>query len=288
MGAKRAWSRKDRSRQHQRWLNENQEDLPRSQTVFRETGPSKQTDTAASDEPKQTIDYYAPAFAWLHMQLFEKYENGIDTAAQARRNFWHLVPDGLYEPNQAHELIQRYAESVERRLAEEIAKRSISFWIYVYRRTAPEAAGPKEAPVTTMQVRQRLEAAFQKYARRGEDRSLAWSDQVEPEQILVNIPDTFRLPELLRAMLKGPRDLVLTEFSVDDLAQLYGCEQLAYEIWRCGAAARITSKGAPLRVDHTSDLCFFDARNEELNTLVEIYDERHSPFLASAPKLQSC
>jgi hypothetical protein len=193
-----------------------------------------------------------------------------------------LVPDGLYEPDQAHELIQRYAESIERKLAEEIAKRPIRFRIYVYRRTAPEAAGPKDSPVTTMQVRQRLEAAFQKYAGRGEDRSLAWSDQVQPEQILANIPNTFRLPELLRAMLKGPRDLVLIDFSVGDLAQLYGCEQLAYEIWRCGAAARIASKGAKLRVNRTSDLCFFDARNEESNTLVEIYDERESPFLASA------
>lgn len=282
MGTKRAWSSKERARQHQRWLNANQENLPPSSSASRKTRPRTQTDAAPAEEPKQTVDYYTPAFAWLHMQLFKKYENGIDTAIQARRNFWHLVPDGLYEPDQAHDLIQRYAESIERQLAEVIAQRPISFWIYVYRRTAPESAGPKDSPVTTMQVRQRLEAAFQKYARRGEDRSLAWSDQVRPEQILANIPDRFRLPELLRAMLKGPRDLVLTDFSVDDLAQLYGCEQLAYEIWRCGAAARITSKGAALRVDHTSNLCFFDARSEELNTLVETYDERKSPFLASA------
>lgn len=282
MGTRRVWSRKDRARQHQRWLNANQENPPHSSSASRKAGSGMRTDKSPADEPKQTVDYYAPAFAWLHTQLFEKYENGIDTAVQARRNFWHLIPDGLYEPGQAHELIQRYAESIERQMAAVIAKRSISYWIYVYRRTAPEAAGRKDSPVTTMQVRQRLEAAFQKYARRGEDRSLAWSDQVQPEQILANIPDRFRMPQLLRAMLKGQRDLVLTDFSVGDLAQLYGCEQLAYEIWRCGAAARITSKGAPLRVDHTSDLAFFDVRSEELNTLVEIYDERHTPFLASA------
>jgi hypothetical protein len=133
-----------------------------------------------------------------------------------------------------------------------------------------------------MQVRQRLEVAFQKYAPQGKDRSVAWSDEVGMEQVLACIPIEYRPPEMIRAILTGPRDLVLTDFSVEDLAQLYRCEQLAYEVWRCGAVARITSNGADLIVDHTSEACFFDARSEELNTLVRAYDARESPFIASA------
>ena len=284
MGIKRAWSRKDRAKRRLDWSNENpaNPNRPVSSPDENLSRPTQRIRPALADQPKQVLEYYTPAFAWLHLKLFEEYENGIDSAMHMRRSFWHLVPDGIYETEQAQELIQGYSESVERRLAEEIRTHSISFWLYIYRRTAPGAVGPNDSPATTMLVRQRLEAAFQKYAPQGKDRSIAWSDEVETEQILACVPIKCRPPEMIRKILSGPRDLVLTDFSVEDLAQLYRCEQLAYEVWRCGAAARITSKGAKLIVDYTSKKCFFDARTDELNTLVKIYDGRESPFIASA------
>jgi hypothetical protein len=94
-----------------------------------------------ADQPREILEYYALAFAWLHMQLFEKYKNGIDSAMQARRSFWHLVPDGIYATLQAHELIQRYLESVERRLDEEIRKHSISFLVIYLPQNGPRSSG---------------------------------------------------------------------------------------------------------------------------------------------------
>lgn len=274
MGTKRAWSDKDRAKQHQYWLAKN--------SATAKPAASPLIDSSSTEHPKIIMEYYAGAFMWFGLQLLEKFPNGIAGAMQARRTFWHLVPDGEYETQQAHQLIDRYLESLERQLAEEISKHSISYWLYFYRRTAPEAAGPNGSPATTVLVRQRLEAAFQKYAAQGADRSIAWSDEVEARQVLACVPTKWRPPKMIRILLAGPRDLVLTDFTLEDFIQLYRCEQLAYEIWRCGASMRITSKGACLIVDHTTQDCFFDGRTPELNKLVEIYDARENPFIASA------
>ena len=67
--------------------------------------------------------------------------------------------------------------------------------------------------------------------------------------------------------------LVLTEFGEFELSQFYGLEKLAYEMWRSMATLRALAKGAPLRVAGT-DEWFGDDRSDELDQLLEIYDER--------------
>jgi len=92
------------------------------------------------------------------------------------------------------------------------------------------------------------------------------------------------LPELgdYRKALSQSPQLVLTKFGFDQLKQLYFCEKLAYEIWRCGAALRILGKGAALIVDQGFPAYFFDERGDELNRLVRVYDDRRGVFSASA------
>ncbi len=228
------------------------------------------------------VEYYALPFAWLHAQIEERRLFEIQGVHAARRDFWHLIPDGSYEQIRAQELVTKYAESIERRLAEEISTHSIAYWYYVYRRLAPGRISPDQSNFTTLLVRQRLEAAFQKYACVGPDRAIGWSDSVRYEEVLSGVPVEARPPEIIDKVLAGPRMPVLTDFGVENLVQLYRCEQLAFELWRCGATLRITSKGAPLVVDHTSDECFYDDRSEELNSLVTNYDSREMRFVASA------
>jgi hypothetical protein len=90
-----------------------------------------------------------------------------------------------------------------------------------------------------------------------------------------------RLQGYRKVLAQSPQ-LVLTKFGTEDLRKLYQAQKLAYEMWRYGAALRITGKGAPLVVDPTLDVCFYDDRGEVLDTLVARFDERAGRFEASA------
>lgn len=274
---KYAWSRSERRRRRQQWL-----EIKSKKDAHVGSKIPKGASSSPNHQRAIYIEYYQGAFAWLHGLLFKKHTHGIDAGIRMRRDFWHLIPDDVYRSTKATELVSLYLNAVERRLADTLRTHSVNYWLHVYRRLAPASAGPNETPTTIMLVRQRLEAAIQKYATADDDPSLAWTDKVKTDEVLAGVPDHLRQPKLIRAMLRGPQDQVLTKFAVADLLQLYECEQLAYEVWRCGATARIISKGSDLVVDHTSRQCFFDNRSEDLNTLVTNYDNRQNPFIASA------
>ena len=82
-------------------------------------------------------------------------------------------------------------------------------------------------------------------------------------------------------LLKAPNQLVITDFSVKELAELYDAERLAYEVWRSSATLRCIAKGAIFFVDE-SDTRFGDDRSDELDELIKIYDNRERRLSASA------
>jgi hypothetical protein len=100
--------------------------------------------------------------------------------------------------------------------------------------------------------------------------------------VLAGVLDQYRHASVLSKLKAGPRQPVLTQFGLANLEQLYQCEELAFELWKCGATKRIVSKGAQLVVDHFDAECFYDNRSDELDFLVTNYDDRPSPFIASA------
>jgi hypothetical protein len=52
------------------------------------------------------------------------------------------------------------------------------------------------------------------------------------------------------------------------MREVFDAERLAFEIWRCGVALRMSAKGAPILVSE-ADPWFSDGRNEDLHRLVE-------------------
>jgi hypothetical protein len=224
------------------------------------------------------MDYYQLAFAWLHTQL----PSNLTDIHEMRASFWNLVPDGRYDPVSAQDLVRSYALAVEARLADEIKKHSIAFWLHVYRRLSPHSIGADRTKATTMIVRQILEASFQKYGLTADCLGIGWSDDLKDEEVLSGVPEEYKAPYIIKQYLAGPRQHLLRNFGISELIQFYECEKLAYELWRCGATLRITSKGAPLVVDDTNEACFFDDRSPELNELVTNYDNRGNLFVASA------
>jgi hypothetical protein len=207
---KYAWSRAQRDKRRKDWLEKHASRFRAESSI-----PANQVTVVQRKEIPPLLEYYTGAFAWLHKTLFETYKYGIDAAMRMRRSFWHLVPDGIYGIHQAHDLIDSYAEVVERKLAEEISTHSIIYWMHVYRRLAPGAAGPHDSANATILVRQRLEAAIQKYAVIGDDPAIGWSDELKAVDVLSQIPVEFRPPEMINLLLDGPRQTLLTNFDMN-------------------------------------------------------------------------
>jgi hypothetical protein len=134
-------------------------------------------------------------------------------------------------------------------------------------------------------VRATLEAAIQKYGQFSTCSGLGFSNEVGIEKVLKGLLLASELGpftrELVKELGKHPQ-LVLTDFGNEEFRELYECEKFAYQIWRCGATLRTIGKGAPLIVDPSSPLGFYDDRSDELDKLLRNYDERERTLGASA------
>jgi hypothetical protein len=86
---------------------------------------------------------------------------------------------------------------------------------------------------------------------------------------------------MLEAIRARPQ-LVLTDFGLAELVDLFEMEKLAYEIWYAMALLRVLGKGAELVVDHCHSEIVYDNRDDELDSLLQSYDSRYSSFIATA------
>jgi hypothetical protein len=226
-----------------------------------------------------SLDYYQFPFRLLHAELLKS--NELSQPHPLRASYWTVVPPGRYSPEKGRELLFQYRDVVERELARNLTQHSVAYWLHAYRRLAPRNAGENDDAATSAIVRGVMDAAIQKYGMLSRCNGIASSNEVAEHEIIDGLLMTPELDKFRKALRQSPQ-LVLTKFGLTELRQLYFCEKLAYEVWRCGAALRILGKGAPLVVDHNSPIYFFDDRTEELNRLVSIYDGRQGTFAASA------
>ncbi len=184
----------------------------------------------------------------LHDELAKAYD--FTRPHQLRASFWSLVPPGQYSATESQELILQYRKAVEKQMAEELSQHSIAYWLHAYRRLAPFAAGEQDSPATINITRGIMEAAFQKYGLMDPCGGIAWSNEVPDSEIVGGLLMSPKL-DALRSALRHTPQLVLTRFGPAELEQLYRCEKLAFEMWRCGAAYIGSRASAPLIVDHT-------------------------------------
>lgn len=226
------------------------------------------------------LEYYQPGFALLHADL-GRTGYDIKPPHEVCNSFWKVVPPGTYTPDSARPLVAQYQAIAEKRLAQILSNHCIGYWLHAYRRLFPGSAGPNESPTTNVLVRATLDAAIQKYGQDDPCNGVGISTEVRIEEVLGGL---LLGPEwkTIREHLMRESQLVLTSFSTAELRELYECEKLAYQIWRCGAALRILGKGAPLIVDPTVDAGFYDGRWDELDRLVANYDERDRTWGVSA------
>jgi hypothetical protein len=234
-----------------------------------------------ASELKLVLEYYQFAFQEMHREL-SKTTATAATVHRIREGYWALVPFGEFASAEGQEIVKLYNKSVVEELEAILGRHSIGYWLHIYRRLAPRAIGPLGSPATIGLVRRTLESAIQKYALRSCG-GTAWSHEIPFERILRGalVPDN-EINHRIRAALKAKPQLVLTEFWTEELKEVYSAERLAYEIWSCGSVLRTLGKGGSLRVTAGEFPYFTAVCSDELNALLNHYDDRSADYETSA------
>ena len=235
--------------------------------------------------------YHSLAFPYLD----EKYQQEIrrrlkDVPEDLRK--CELVPAleslGETSGDAAWQVFRNYLDVIELRIADIVRRHSPSFWLHIHRRLRPMLADimdVKTDAMTVRLVRSIAELAYSKYG------DLDRTDDLGP--IIRTRLETFldgawyaatadALGSKLKAKkqyqaLKRSKQVVMTDFRVSDLHDVYGVEGLCCEYWWASAAMRAIGKGAIIKWDPSktpslrykdtgvNPLCFsyYDQRNNE-------------------------
>lgn len=226
------------------------------------------------------FDYYVRPLAMLHA-AYAKSPRCSRSPHPIRSRFWQFVPAQEYDTHEARDLLAAYLRAVETEIAGSVRQASLAFCLHLYRRILPGSIGEDTQPATVALTRAVFEAAVQKYAALSPCSRIGDSKAVPEESVfggLLMAPE-FDLERKL--LTEGGSQLVLTDFTERELSDLYDVERLAYEVWRVGATSRSIGKGAPFVVE-TSETRFRDDRSDEMDELLEIYDERTGRLSSSA------
>lgn len=241
---------------------------------------NKNTNIDINQNTPQVVisQYYNRPFLLLHLELERE---GIDAFSihEKRKSFWQLVPNGHYNYIEANNILKQYLKSLEKELCFIIKKNSIAYWLHLYRRISPKAMGHNKNPMTIGLVRAALEAAFQKYGKLKQCDRVGFTHEIELKDILNGLLLSSEF-DLERDIIQS-RQMVLTNFGIEELKKLYTIEKIAYEIWRCMAILRAVGKGAILYVDDKLSELYGDARDDDLDFLIKNYDDRIN-------RLQTC
>jgi len=221
------------------------------------------------------LEYYSRVFIEFHYQ-YEKEYGPLEYPHNIRERFWQFVPNGSYEVNKARGFIHSYLAAVSSKIRGGIETNSIAYWLHLYRRLSPGSIGSNDNPVTIGYTRSILEAAFQKYGQILPCNKIGLSNDVGVSKVFGGILMSDEYKREREAIESSSGQLVLTDFTYHDLDCIYKNEQLAYEIWKCGAVLRTISKGSEFVVDNSHEEIFFADMTEDLAFLLENYDNRHS------------
>lgn len=187
----------------------------------------------------------------------------------------------------AWQVFRAYLNKLEDALASVVRRHSPSFWIHLHRRLRPMLAdnGESKTDDTTVALVRRI--AELAYAKHGD---IARTDDLGPilQTRLESFLDgawyegtAYALRSKLKAKrlyqtIKWSKQVVMTDFRVDDLLDVFGIEGLCYEYWWASAQMRSIGKGAIVKWDSakTPSLRYNDAGVHPL--CFDLYDERNS------------
>jgi hypothetical protein len=177
------------------------------------------------------LDYHQRPFLRFTQELIKTGYNFL-APANIVRDYWRLLPSGPLDQLAAHQYVTTYANCVENEMAQIMRKRSVGYWLHLFRRIGPGPIGKDKRYQTILITRSILEAAAQKYGLLGRCPYLAPVTEVGIAAILSGLlMDEAYWPE--RHGLLKDKQLALTIFGPDNIREFYELEKLAYELWRC-------------------------------------------------------
>lgn len=234
--------------------------------------------------------YHTHAFPYLIQKHRDEIHRRLIDVPRSLRDA-HLADsfEKLGETNgdEPWEVLRKYLDKLEDEIAIIVRRHSPSFWFHLYRRLRPmlsERHHGKTDDITVVLVRRIAELAFAKHGDLGCTNDLGMNRSARLKTFLDGAwyEATWRaLDSKLAArkqfdeMRRAP-GVVMIDFHVNDLIDVFGVEGLCYEYWWASATMRSIGKGAiakwdrsnspPLRYKDTgvNPLCFdlYDLRNE--------------------------
>src|SRR6266704_6775890 len=110
----------------------------------------------AEEDRRIYVEYYQPTLTEL-MAAVSELPDRLEYPHSKRRSFWNLVPPGTYTSHQARPLLLKYIDSLNREFEGVLPRHSITYYLHLYRRIAPEPVGPNRDPATINATRAILE-----------------------------------------------------------------------------------------------------------------------------------
>jgi hypothetical protein len=252
-----------------------------------------QTSTKADTEnsPIITQFYYSQTLPYLigkHQQEIQRRLKDVPEALRQRDLAPQFEALGETSGDAAWQVFREYLDSIERCISEIVRSHSPSFWFHLHRRLRPMLVDIHENKTDDMTVRLVRSIAELSYAKHGD---LGRTDDLGP--IIHTRLETFldgawygatayALGSKLKAKkqyqtIKWTKQIVMTDFRVSDLCDVFGVEGLCYEYWWASAQMRAIGKGSVVKWDRTkppsllykdtgiNSFCFafYDKRNSE-------------------------
>jgi hypothetical protein len=235
--------------------------------------------------------YYSHTFPYLIEEWRQEIGRRLKDVPDALRQR-ELVPGlaalGETSGDSAWQVFRKYLDRIEDCIAEIVRGHSVSFWFHLHRRLRPMLAkdpqGRKTDDTTVALVRRIAELAYDKHG------DLDRSDDLGPitRTRLETFLDDAWYKATARALgsklqakklyqkIKRTEQVVMTDFRVSDLRDVFGVEGLCYEYWWASAAMREIGKGAIVKWDPT-EVPSFRLKDTGVNPLCfDLYDLRNA------------
>jgi hypothetical protein len=248
---------------------------------------TRQTPNFDNDPIVITQFYYSHALPYLmhkHHQEIGRRLKDVPSALRQRELVPYLAQLGETSGDAAWQVFLNYLDKIERCIGATVRHHSPTFWFHLHRRIYPTLAKIHEGKTDETTVRLVRNIAELAYAKHG---SLDRTDDLGPilrtrlktfldgawYEATANALGSKLKAQKLYQQIKRTPQVVMTDFHVSDLLDVYGVEGLCYEYWWASAAMRSIGKGSIVKWDATKTPSL-QYKDTEVNPLCfEIYDD---------------
>ncbi|SDH39076.1 MULTISPECIES: hypothetical protein [Bradyrhizobium] len=213
------------------------------------------------------VEYHRIAFLYLHATLRSKLEEALLARPKRIRSealVRALPVNKILSGPDIWVTVKDVLDQIEREMKCVLERRSVAFWLHIYRRIGvmlhPEHEDRTDDRTVAL-VRQVVEAAICKHGNAGDAVEFAPSTHLNIKKILggfllraiKDTPKSFAISKKLQRILASAPQWVIRDFSSDDFVGIYFVEGLAYQYWRMAALLRSLGKGASVEFTAEGD-----------------------------------